>query len=56
MTMTGTTTKIVTKIMIMTIVAAMRKIFQTDSTRQFFLLAQNDKKGYENSISISLLY
>ena len=46
MTMTGTTT------MIMTMVATttMTKNFQTSSTRQFLLLAQNDKKGFENSI------
>ena len=48
--MTRTTTTVVTKTMIMTIVAAMTKIFQTSSTRKFLLLAQNDKKGHENSI------
>ena len=55
MTMTGTTTMVVTKTMIMTIVATMTKNFQTSSTRQFLLLVQNDKKGYENSICTSSL-
>ena len=50
MTMTRTTTMVVTKTMIKTIVAAMTKIFQTSSTRKFLLLAQNNKKGHENSI------
>ena len=43
MTMTGTATMIVTKTMIMTMVAIQKfnKNFQTSSTRQFLLLAQN---------------
>ena len=32
------------------------KFFKTSSARQFLLLAQNDKKGYENSIYTSLIF
>ena len=58
-TMTGTATMImtmiVTKTMIMTMVAikTITKIFK--HVQKFSLLAQNDKKGYENSICTSSL-
>ena len=57
--MTGTTTMIMaivlTKTMIMAMVetTTMNKYFQISSVRQFLLLAQNDKKVYENSMCTS---
>ena len=60
MTMTGTTTMIMTLVVTKTMIMTgcnynYGKNFQTSSTRQFLLLAQNYKKGYENSICTSSL-
>ena len=41
--------------MAMVATKAIAKFFETSSTRQFLLLAQNDKKGYKNLIFTFLL-